>query len=879
MGDLARPDEQDRGLRRSGTPASRVRRCRRPGRRACLVGVLVVAVGSAAAKAQPPPKPPLQGPAFTAGVDLARLDIEVTDAQGRPIRDLRADEVEIEERGVRRPVALLQHVRAPLGSYAEAARRTVGGDVSTNRGAPRGRLYVFAFDQSHISPRNEQVARRAVERFLRSRVRPGDRVALYALPGPGARVGFTSDASRVIAALPNLSGSRERARFTGIGEIREFEAFEIDRGNREVLQQVLLRLSEEAGFGVSAMDVRDASRSVVNRADSQARQFLDTFADLIRVLRRIEGRKDVILVSEGFHGDNLGRDLERVAAAAAQSYSAVHALDINRRDSDIEERNPLGGQRFTAIESRVAPLGTLAAETDGALFVRAATRLDTVLEAIGGRPEDHYIVGFEPAGDGDDGDDYRRVTVRVSRPGARVRTRTGYAMEAGDAAMRGRRQAIDAALAAPFALQELQVEYTTYVMRGETPVQPTVVLSLEADLPVAAARAGGAADVVFVVRDARTGQAVASGSDVIPLPSAAVADRPVGRGAYRVQFEAPPGIYLMRAVVREPGGQIGSADRRFEIPSTTAAAVSSSDIILGPAADRFPVRARAYSDDGLSGVVELYGAPAEVDAVAVRLSLLPAGEGDAVPRVRTGDLDVVDAGRGGGSRVVRFELPLEGIPAGRYVAEIEVSRDGEAVRQVRRELDVVHGSRPGLAPDPSGRPARSEILRGQLAGRYLASLGAVAAGGRAAAALARAQQDDWPGVTALIPPPDTDSGSESALGERALLGLARFAAGDHAGAAEALDAAFAADSDAPRRALTAFFLGWVHAYRGDDRRSASAWRSAVFLDPTLVPAHLALADAYVRLSQPSLAAQVLRAGLAALPESPELRDRLARLAP
>ncbi|MCY4028396.1 MAG: VWA domain-containing protein [Acidobacteria bacterium] len=884
MGDLARPDEQGGCLRRSGTPPSRVPRRRRTGRRACLAGVLLVAVGSAAAKAQPPPdqqqrQQQEQGPAFTAGVELARLDIEVTDGQGRPIRDLRAEEVEIEEGGVRRPVALVQHVRAPLGSYAEAARRTIGGDVSTNRGAPRGRLYVFAFDQSHISPRNEQVARRAVERFLRSRVRAGDRVALYGLPGPGARVGFTSDVSRVVAALPSLSGARERARFTGIGEIREFEAFEIDRGNREVLQQVLLRLSEEAGFGVSAMDVRDASRSVVNRADSQARQFLDTFADLIRALRRIEGRKDVILVSEGFHGDNLGRDLERVAAAAAQSYSAVHALDINRRDADIEERNPLGGQRFTAIESRVAPLGTLAAETDGALFVRAATRLDTVLEAIGGRSGDHYIVGFEPAGGGRDGDDYRRVGVRVTRPGARVRTRTGYAMEAGDPSVRGRRQAIDAALAAPFALQGLRVEYTTYVVRGETPVQPTVVLSLEAELPVAAARAGGAADVVFVVRDARTGQAVASGRDVIPLPSVPAPGRAVGRGAYRVQFEAPPGTYLMRAVVREPGGQIGSADRRFEIPSATAAAVSSSDIILGPATDRFPVRARAYSDDGLSGVVELYGAPADVDAVAVRLSLLPAGEGGAVPRVRTGDLDVVDAGRGGGRRIVPFELPLDGFPAGRYVVEIEVSSDGETVRQVRRELDVVHGSRPGLAAASAGRPARSEILRGQLAGRYLASLGAVAGGGRAAAALARAQQDDWPGASAMISASGPDSGAESAIGELALRGLARFAAGDYAGAAEALDAAFAADADAPRRALTAFFLGWVHAYRDDDRRSASAWRSAVFLDPTLVPAHLALADAYVRLSQPALAAQVLQAGLAALPESPELRDRLSRLTP
>ena len=94
-------------------------------------------------------------PQFRAGVELARLDIEVTDAQGRPIEDLRPEEVEIIENGQRHPVVFFQHVREPAGSYEEAARRTIGGDVSTNQGAPSGRLYVLVFDQAHIAFGNE----------------------------------------------------------------------------------------------------------------------------------------------------------------------------------------------------------------------------------------------------------------------------------------------------------------------------------------------------------------------------------------------------------------------------------------------------------------------------------------------------------------------------------------------------------------------------------------------------------------------------------------------------------------------------------------------------------------------------------------------------
>ncbi len=845
------------------------------GPRLRLLTVLAVAAVASGAPAQPRP------PRFTAGIELARLDVEVTDAQGRPIRDLRADEVEVIEGGVRRPVALLRHVREPAGSYADAARRTIGGDVSTNQSAPRGRLYVFVFDQSHITPRNEQVARRAAERFLRTRVRPGDRVALYGLPGPGARVGFTGDVGRVIAALPNLAGTRDPMTFTGIGAMREFEAYEIGRGNQEILQQVLQRLATERGpaVGFAALDVRDAARSVVSRADFQTRQFLDTFADLIRGLRLVEGRKDVILVSEGFYDDNVGRDLERVAAAAAQSHSAVYALDVNRSEPDIRAFAPRGGQQFTAIQSRVSPLGTLAAETDGELFAQAARRLDAVLERIGGRSRDYYVVGFEPAAAEDrDPQEYRRVTVRVNRPGARVSTRTGYAVGGDDVAARGRRQAIDAALGAPFALQGLRVDYTTYVLRGETPGLASVVLSLETELPVAAARArSAAADVVFVVRDARTGRVVASGTDIIALPAVPSPGRPAGRGSYRVRFEAPPGVYLMRAVVREPGGQVGSADRQFEVPSLSGPAVSAGDLVLGPPAERFRVRATVFTDDGLSGTVALFGPPAEIETADVELTLVSPGDRNPVTRIRTGALDLADSGSGGGRRA-RLELPLDGLAAGRYVARVDVTRDGETVHRVRRELDIVVGSRPGVAPDPVRAVPPSEILRGQLATRYLTALDAATGDGRVATALARARQDDWPGVDALVGAMEGGSGSEPGVVELALRGLARFAGRDHAGATEALEAAFAADTDADRRALTGFFLGWAYTYQDDDRQAASAWRRAVFLDPQLVPAHLALADAYVRLSQPALAAQVLRAGLTTLPDSPELRERLSRLA-
>src|SRR5438270_543085 len=142
-----------------------------------------------------------QTPVFRAGVELVRLDVRVTDADGKSIPDLRQEEVQVLEGGRARPVVFFQHIQQPTEPYADVARRTVASEVSTNQGAARGHLYVIVFDQQHIAPGGEQRARVAAGRFVQSQLQPGDRVALYALPGPGPELAFTADKRRLVAEL------------------------------------------------------------------------------------------------------------------------------------------------------------------------------------------------------------------------------------------------------------------------------------------------------------------------------------------------------------------------------------------------------------------------------------------------------------------------------------------------------------------------------------------------------------------------------------------------------------------------------------------------------------------------------------------------------
>ncbi len=191
------------------------------------------------------------------------------------------------------------------------------------------------------------------------------------------------------------------------------------------------------------------------RADLDSRQFLLRLADIMVSLRGVEGRKSIVLFSEGFESDNVAREMETVAAAAAQAYAVVYALDLNSRSVGVDEMNARGGEQFVEIASRLEPLGSLAAESDGVLFNDAAPQVERIFDQIVGTSQDYYLVGFapSPAALADRGR-YSRIRVSVKRPGARVSTRTGYALgEASNPA--SRRTAVEAALAAPFSQQGL----------------------------------------------------------------------------------------------------------------------------------------------------------------------------------------------------------------------------------------------------------------------------------------------------------------------------------------------------------------------------------------------------------------------------------------
>jgi len=229
---------------------------------------------------------------------------------------------------------------------------------------------------------------------------------------------------------------------------------------------------------------------------------------------------------------------------------------------------------------------------------------------------------------------------------------------------------------------------------------------------------------------------------------------------------------------------------------------------------------------------------------------------------------------------VTFTVPLSDVPAGSYVAHVVVRAGGEVVSDLRRQVEVVSGARPASvdAPEATTAPAAAtptpaapnvkDVLHGGVVRQIVeqANQSDVAAVRQAASHAAGGRWSQVAPALAAVPAANPDAGR--------LRALARFQSGDYVGAAADFEALFDAS---PNDASLAFVLGWARIGAGRQVAAASAFRSAAYLDPTLVPAHLALAETYVRLNQPALAVQALEAGLARLPQSVELKQMLADL--
>ncbi|HEY6359455.1 MAG TPA: VWA domain-containing protein [Vicinamibacterales bacterium] len=682
---------------------------------AVLACAAAIAPGAAQQPSAPPPAAPQTAPeqpplTFRVEVNYVEVDAVVTDAQGNPVTNLEITDFEVLEDGRPQKVTAFSHVDIPVERAERPlfAAGPIEPDVQANT-TPDGRLYLIVLDDLHVSFANSPRVKMALRQFIERNFGTNDRAAVVYTSGRGQdSQDFTNSPRLLLAAIDRFTGrnlpSATEERLAGAAA-------------------TCGRVTSLAGSGMSN-DPCEAERGF------NARTSMSSIRKLADFMAGVRGRRKTLLfLSEGISYDTydifnnrsasiVNDEIRDAIAAATRANVAIYAIDPRglvafgdasigggAAADDLPNASAPGtidiAARGFANELQLAQMSlrTLAGETGGFAAVNRNDFADAFARIVR-ENSSYYVLGYYPANDRRDGR-FRKIEVRVKRPGLQVRSRQGYVAPRGRAPAQPRVTAANAAIGAaneamgsPIPIGGVPITVFAAPFKGAAP-NAAVALAVEIGIDNFRLTEGngtinGRAEVTFATTD-REGKPRGGGRHAVDLTLKPETLAQTKERGLRVvsQVDLPPGRYQLRVAVGEEGGRAGSVLYDLEVPdfyrgpltmsgvAVTSALSRQTPTVLpkNPLADFLPgppTTAREFSrDDELALFAEFYenapGAPPHRMDITTTLR-------DSTGRVVTQNTDERSStelqGKQGGYGY-SARLPLKTLEPGVYVVRVE----------------------------------------------------------------------------------------------------------------------------------------------------------------------------------------------------------------
>jgi VWFA-related protein len=564
-------------------------------RLACpVVFVLLAGFGVLAQQRPSPqgadPQPPVT---FKVEVNFVEIDAVVTDADGHFVGGLTKEAFLVLEEGRPQQISAFTMVDMPVERpdpplFKEAS---VEPDVHSNKDEFEGRVFVMVLDDVQTDVRRTHRVRAAARQFIERYLGAGDMVAIVQTGG-GDRGSqdFTSSRARLLAAVDSFMGQKLRS-----ATAARLEDYYIQRA---------------LGSGLAPKDTEEFQRAY------KARSSLTVLKNLADYLAGIRGRrKAIIWIGEGIDfdttdfmevrdGDQVHAALRDAIAAASRSNVSIYSVDPRGLASGDEDAMDLSG----VPDDPTLGLGTpslvaemmrahqsmraISEETGGIAFLNR-NDTDSAFERIVQESSRYYILGYY-APDGRRDGRYRRIDVRVTQPGLRVRARRGYiaprdARTPKATAVTGVSisQQFREALESPLPVSGIGFSVTSLPFQGRRPnASVAVIVELDPRGVKFVERDGlFVADLDILVRafDAKTGKARDPKSQTANLRLQPQTLATVLRDGMRLtqRIELPPGRYRLQVGVAEKGGAaVGTIVHDLDVPDLHRSPLQMSGIAL-----------------------------------------------------------------------------------------------------------------------------------------------------------------------------------------------------------------------------------------------------------------------------------------------------------
>jgi VWFA-related protein len=693
-----------------------------------LAGQQPAPAGAQAPPQQPDPQmPPVT---FRSEVNYVEVDAVVRDGQGRFVRDLRQGDFQVFEDGVPQTVTAFSLIDIPvtLSDRALFLPEDLEPDVRSNTGPPEGRLYVLLLDDIHTDAMRSVRVRQAARQFIERNLGANDLAAVIQTSGrsDGAQ-DFTNSRRLLTRAVDSFMGRKLRS-----PTLNKIDSYNLTRGGSQ---------------NATIADAEQAERM------HNARSMLTTLRSLSDWLAGIRGRrKAVIFVSEGIDyniWDNAGpssttingvnvlsrgdgsllvSEMRDVIAAATRANVSIYAIDPRGLYFPGDEAMQISGLPADAEalgigvfalqdELRMSQdtLRGISEETGGFASV-SSNDFSTAFERIVDANSTYYVLGYYSTNDRRDGR-YRKIEVRLNRPGLDVNARKGYvaargrtAVEKAIEASAGTSRELRDALNSP--LQESALKMAVFAMPLKGPASKAaigIVTQFSGRQFAFTEKGGKFADRLEMsyVAINKQGKLTDGKRDVVDLSLRPETYQRVLEDGFRVlaRMELPPGTYQLRVAAKASAGGTGSVHYDLAVPDFSKAPLSISGIAvtsktaggvptagsipdLGNALPAPPTTARAFpAGDELAVLAEIYdNQGAQPHSVEIAATLKAEGRVQVFANSETRSSSELGGARGGYGYTTR--IPLKDLEPGLYVLAIRARSTLGGTDPVTREVQI-----------------------------------------------------------------------------------------------------------------------------------------------------------------------------------------------
>jgi len=405
---------------------------------AVLLWATVSAAGQSPAQQTPQPQQPAPTPTFRSSTALVEVDIIVKDKDGRFVSGMTADDFEVLEEGKPQKIQHFYLVTETPTTSIEPR-----GDVLLPRSPDQTnrRIFVLFFDSDHLSAGVLERLKYAAMSFVNAALTAGDLAGVFT-NGVLWHGHLTTDKQELLDGIRSVSPAFETTG-TRLAQLVEYprieselDATRIEAGDQQLLDSVADQnctterdaCAQEGGREYVVVKLQRKAQYFVSEARRAARATLDTLGYLSRNLAPLEGRKTIMMLSEGFYTQDVLSTLPQVAGQASRAGVTIYT--VNARGTRgaggriMPDASVSMGSLSLHGDSSEEGLDILAGQTGGVAY-RHRDDVTAELKEVASDTSTYYVLAYSPENSVLD-NKFRKIELKTKWAGLTVRARRGY---------------------------------------------------------------------------------------------------------------------------------------------------------------------------------------------------------------------------------------------------------------------------------------------------------------------------------------------------------------------------------------------------------------------------------------------------------------------